>query len=125
MVKPHCHASIGRVIQIKLSSSDGEALRTAVESLAKNSETKNAAEKATKAAKEIIDRELIKLRKVDPSQLAEKEIVMVQIDGVDVLKIERKGANRLDGPGLANAHPEIAAEFTNRGVASYYTSLLP
>lgn len=112
------------VILIKLSKTDGEALRVASQSLAVNAETENTAKKARDAAKKIIERELLAQRKIAVDQLSEKEIVLVQVDGVDVLKIERKGANRLDGTALAAAHPEIVTEFTKPSVASYFSSLI-
>lgn len=109
---------------LKLSKADGAALLTAVQSLAVNGPIENAAKKARESAKKIIDRELINQRKVDPSTLPDKTLLTIQVDGKDVLKIERKSAQRLDTTALTAAHPDIAQEFTKSSVASYYSALV-
>lgn len=109
---------------IKLSAADGEAVLAAARTLATSGPVKNSHEKACKTAKETIERELLRLRGVNVSALPEKEVVLVQCDGQDLLKVERKGAQKLDATALAAAHPELVSEFTRLSVASYFSSLL-
>jgi hypothetical protein len=87
-------------------------------------EGKNKHQKAEDAAKELITRELKQHRQVDVQALADKEIVVVQVDGVDTVKIECKSSERFDQKGFAMLHPDQAKEFTKPSAATYYDSLL-
>lgn len=111
-------------MQIKLSKSDGHVLEVATRAMAAAGIEENKHKKARDAAKTIIDRELQRLRKVFHSDLPDKEIVLVEVDGEPVLKIERKSAQRLDQASLTAAHPDIVEKFTKDSVASYFSSLL-
>lgn len=108
---------------VKLTEGDGRALEEATRAMAAAAIEENKHKKAREAAKVIIARELEKLRGTKLDDLAAAEIVLVQVAGDDVLKVERKASQRLDGAALGAAHPEIAEEFTRPCVASYFTSL--
>lgn len=110
--------------QLKLSKADGYALQTAVESMAAAALEENRHKKARDAAKVIILRELFNRRALVVDSLKAGELVIVQVEGADVLKIERKAAQRLDQEALGAAHPDIVAQFTKPSVASYFSSLL-
>lgn len=84
----------------------------------------NKHKKAREAAKTIIARELKQHRQIKIEDLPDKEVVVVLVDGEDVLKIERKSSQRLDQAGLAAAHPDIATEFTKPSVATYFSNLV-
>lgn len=111
-------------MQIKLSKSDGHVLAVATRAMDASGIEENKHKKAREAAKVIIDRELIRLRGIHHADLADKEVVLVDVDGAPVLKIERKSSQRLDQAGLKAAHPDIADEFMKDSVASYFSSLL-
>lgn len=112
------------MIQIKLSKEDGRALEAATEAMAAAAIAENTGKKARDSAKKIIERELLSKRQVTLDTLPDKEIVMIQVDGKDVLKIERKSSMRLDQSALSEAQPEIASQFTKPSVASYFSSLI-
>lgn len=112
------------MLHVKLSPSDGETIRLATVALAISAREENKHKKAREAAKTIIERELEKLRGIKLDDLQGAQIVIVQCDGVDLLKIERKESQRLDATALGQAHPELVAQFTKPSVASYFSSLL-
>ena len=112
------------MMMIKLSGADGRVLCVAARALAVAAVAENKHKKEREAAKTIIGRELQRLRGVNHAELPEKEIVMVSCDGEEVLKIERKGSERLDAAALGAEHPELVDEFTGTSVASYFSSLL-
>lgn len=109
---------------LKLSAEDGRALRAATGALASAAAEENKQKKAREAAKVIITRELQVQRGVALEELAAGEVVLVQCAGEDVLKVERKASQRLDGAALGAAHPALVEEFTRPSVASYFSSLL-
>jgi len=93
----------------------------AVESLAINNPILRDAEKAVKAAKGIIGSELLVLRETVLETLPEGETVFVELDNGDSLKIDRRGKDQFDLESFRVKHPALAAEFTKRGVATYFT----
>jgi hypothetical protein len=112
------------MVLIKFNKEDGRALEAASGAMAAAAVEENKHKKAREAAKTIIARELLQRRGVNLDNLPAKEIVLVQCDGVDVLKVERKESQRLDGAALGAAHPELVIEFTKPSVASYFSSLV-
>lgn len=115
------------MILIKLSAADGAAIKQAVASMASAAAEENKQKKARESAKSIITRELKAHRpKMQPlDELPAGEFVLVQVDGKDVLKIDRREAQRLDADGLKAAHPEIVEKFTGPSVASYFLPCFP
>lgn len=112
------------MLQVKLSGEDGRALKAATRAMAAAAIEENKHKKAREAAKTIIARELDRLRGIKLDALPAAEIVLVQVEGADVLKVERKESQRLDATALGAAHPELVTEFTKASVASYYSSLV-
>lgn len=115
------------VILVKLSAADGAAIKQATASMSAAATEENKQKKARESAKAIIVRELKTHRpKMDPlDKLPAGEFVLVQVDGKDVIKIDRREAQRLDGDGLKAAHPEIVEKFTGPSVASYFLPCFP
>jgi hypothetical protein len=109
---------------VKLSKEDGRAMEAASSAMAAAAGEENKHKKAREAAKMIIARELLQLRKISLDELPAGEVVMVQVDGRDVVKVDRKGTMRLDQEALRAAHPDVLDAFTRESVASYFSSLL-
>ena len=99
-------------------------MRSTAQLLAEASVAENKHKKEREQLKELIQRDLKKLRSLDLDGLPARELVIVQCDGKDVLKIERKSSERVDLAALSQAHPEVAQEFTRASVATYYSSLV-
>lgn len=112
------------MVLIKFSKADGLAIGEATLAMKEAAEMENKAKKARDAAKSIIGRELLQRRNVNLDELPAATIVMVQVEGDDVVKVERKASERLDSTALRQAHPEIVENFTRPSVASYFSSLL-
>ena len=107
----------------KLNETDSKVIRAAVEQLKENKPVMNLADKAIKATKEIIARELKALRDLTIDSLPEKECVIVEFDGDGGIKIDRKGSDRFDLESFRVVHPELVAKFTKRTVATYFEPL--
>ena len=111
------------MIFVKLSAADGKRVAAASSAFAAAGEQENKHRKAKEAAKQILTRELKELRGIVLEELPAGELVVVQIDGRDALKVDRRASQRLDGPALGAAHPNLVEEFTKPSVASYFTVL--
>ena len=106
----------------KIGESDSNALVCAIAELRSAKQVRNMADKQDKAAREVIKRELNRLRQVDVDLLPEGETVIVSV-GVSGLKIDRRGSDRIDTAGLRALAPDVAEKFTKRTVASYFEPL--
>ena len=77
-------------------------------------------DRLTKAAKGYITAWLSTERKLDVDKLPVGSVIMIQVNGKDCIKVERKGQNRLDVTWLQTAQPEIAKQFTVTKPATYF-----
>lgn len=108
---------------IKLAGADCPTFLNAVRSRTSGKASENSGKKQAEAATEIIERELLRLRELNVDALANKDVVIVQCDGKDVLKISRKESMRFDAKAFALAHPDLAIKFTRPMPATYFDSL--
>jgi hypothetical protein len=109
---------------IKLVGKDAELMTAAARALEKSKEA-NELQKDAEAAKELIARELLNLRKLNLDLLPAKTIVVVQCDGQDTIKIEIKESKRFDSKAFRLLHLQLSEEFTRPSPAKWFDSLLP
>lgn len=95
-------------------------LARAIDTLKEQGQIRRDAEKAEKAAKELIRRELQSRRNIDVDSLEEGETVLLTIGTERGLKISRNGSDRIDVDMLRAMQPTIAAQFTKRTVSSRF-----
>lgn len=105
------------------TANEVKALALAIDQLKAAKQAENEASKAAKAAKDVIRRVLIESRNVDVDTLSEGETVIVSVGTERGVKIDRKGADRIDVQSLRVALPDVAKQYSKRTVASYFEPL--
>lgn len=110
---------------LKFTGDDSNTLIHAARQLANAAAEENKQKKLRESAKVAIASLLLKSRDVDVSTLPDKETVLVQCDGVDTVKIDRKSSQRFDAKSFSLVHAVLSLEFTKASVATYFDSLLP
>lgn len=113
------------MLHVKLTGQDAEVMVAAAIALEAAKKEKNRLDKDESAAKEVISRELLRLRKINLDLLPNKEIVFVECDGKDAVKVEIKESQRFDLKAFALTHPDLSRKFTKPSPAKYFDSLLP
>jgi hypothetical protein len=91
--------------------------------LAKAKKAGNAAEKEEKAAKATIIRWLKEERKYEIADQPAGTIVVIQFDGKDAIKLERKGRSGIDLERLRAEASEVAEKFATTSTATYFDVL--
>ncbi len=111
--------------KIKLNESSAIVIAIAINQLNANKKIANTAGKAVDSSKEVIRREIARLRQIDIDAMGEGETLIVDNGNQIGLKIDRRGKDLIDIAGLRAMHPEIAAKFTIRNVATYFEPIEP
>lgn len=109
---------------VKFTGKTAQLMTAAAYALEAAKKEKNKHQKAEEAAKEVVARLLLQERQVNIDLLENKEVVIVQCDGTDTMKVERKESQRFDGKEFALLHPGLSEEFTRATPATYFDSLL-
>lgn len=115
---------MGCVQTFKFTGSLATTLTTATKCLEQHAAAENAAKNLREASKAEIAKILLQERQIDINNLPDKEIIIVECDGVATVTIKRKSMNRFDNKGFAMAHPELAKDFTRPLPVTYIDSLL-
>ncbi len=80
--------------------------------------------KMSDSGKEFVTKWLLNERDLDVESLPIDSTILIQVDGLDTLRLTVKGQNRLDVKWLQLDAPLVAAKYTKENPTVYFDSLL-
>jgi hypothetical protein len=115
---------MGGMELVKFTGADADLAIAAAKALQESSAAANKHKKAADAAKAAIARLLADRRGIAVDALPAKTVVVIQANGSDVVKVERKAAQRFDQTAFSLVHADLVETFTKETPATYYDSLI-
>jgi precorrin-2 methylase len=109
---------------LKFTGEDAELVRAAAKALKEAAAVESKAKKNRESARDVIERMLAEKRALVVGTLPVKTVVIIQADGVDAVKLERKGRQQFDQKRFGLLHADLLEQFTDEQPATYCDSLL-